>query len=164
MGYLANFIVYTLAMAGVMGISLLVFKKFALGGCKSSSGKCLKVLDTMPLGPRKTLYIVSAGSEKFLIAGDIDRTTFISKLGEKSEQVSLTPSQRGDINVGEVISTTPPVVKRGREGEGASSFQETMSQLNKKTRYADKSIIGIKSSQNTPYTSVMRSLAERIKE
>ncbi len=33
----------------------------------------------------------------------------------------------------------------------------------KKTRYADKSIIGIKSSQNAPYTSVMRSLAEKNK-
>ncbi len=133
MGYLANFIVYTLAMVGVMGLALFAFKKFALGGGKSSGSKNLRVLDTMTLSARKTLYIVSAGDEKFLIAGDVDRTTLISKLGE-TKQVQV------------------------------ADFKETMSQLNEKTRYADKSIIGIKSSQNTPYTSVMRSLAERIKE
>ncbi len=133
MGYLANFIVYTLAMVGVMGLALFAFKKFALGGGKSSGSKNLRVLDTMALSARKTLYIVSAGDEKFLIAGDVDRTTLISKLGE-TKQVQV------------------------------ADFKETMSQLNEKTRYADKSIIGIKSSQNTPYTSVMRSLAERIKE
>ncbi len=39
----------------------------------------------MTLSPRKTLYIVSAGDEKFLIAGDVDRTTLISKLGETKQ-------------------------------------------------------------------------------
>ena len=77
MGYLANFIVYTLAMVGVMGLALFAFKKFALGGGKSSGSKNLRVLDTMALSARKTLYIVSAGDEKFLIAGDVDRTTLI---------------------------------------------------------------------------------------
>ena len=67
MGYLANFIVYTLAMVGVMGLALFAFKKFALGGGKLNSSKCLKVIDAMTLSPRKTLYIVSAGDEKFLI-------------------------------------------------------------------------------------------------
>ena len=72
MGYLANFIVYTLAMVGVIVVALLVFKKTtAIGGTKSS--KYLKVIDAMSLGQRKTLYIVSAGREKFLIAGDVDK-------------------------------------------------------------------------------------------
>lgn len=137
MGYLANFIVYTLAMVGVMGVSLFAFKKFALNG-QGSVSKNLKVLDTMSLGPRKTLYIVSAGGEKFLIAGDTDRTTLISKLGEAAKQTC----------------ETAPV----------SDFKETLESLNAKTRYADKSIIGIKSSQKSPYTSVIKSLAERIKE
>ena len=82
MGYLANFIVYTLAMVGVIVVALLVFKNSTGAGCKSSS-KFLKVHDTLSLGPRKTLYIVSAGEEKFLIAGDVDKTTLISKLEVK---------------------------------------------------------------------------------
>ncbi|MCM1004544.1 MAG: flagellar biosynthetic protein FliO, partial [Candidatus Gastranaerophilales bacterium] len=91
MGYLANFIVYTLAMVGVMGLALFAFKKFAIGGVKSGNGKSLKVLDSMTLAPRKTLYIVSAGDEKFLIAGDVDRTTLISKLGEQKAVQTQSP-------------------------------------------------------------------------
>lgn len=146
MGYLANFIVYTLAMVGVMGLALITFKKFAIGGCKTSSSKNLRVLDSMTLAPRKSLYIVSAGDEKFLIASDADRTTLISKLGETKQACEQTSS------LGVRVEPT------------TSAFQETMSQLSEKTRYADRGKIGIKSSQNTPYTSVMRSLAERIKE
>ena len=77
MGYLTNFIVYTLAMVGVIVIALLVFKGTTGGGIKGGSNH-LKVLDTLSIGPRKTLYIISAGKEKFLIAGDVDKTSLIS--------------------------------------------------------------------------------------
>ena len=63
MGYLTNFIVYTLAMVGVIVIALLVFKGTTGGGIKGGS-KHLKVIDTLSIGPRKTLYIISAGKEK----------------------------------------------------------------------------------------------------
>ena len=81
MGYLTNFIVYMLAMVGLMMLALFVFKK-STGSVKKGQSKFLKVHDTLSLGPRKTLYIVSAGNEKFLIAGDVDKTSLISKLGE----------------------------------------------------------------------------------
>ena len=79
MGYLTNFIVYMLAMVGVMMLALFIFKN-ATGSVKKGQSKFLKVHDTLSLGPRKTLYIVSAGQEKFLIAGDVDKTSLISKL------------------------------------------------------------------------------------
>ena len=79
MGYLANFMVYTLAMVGVIVIALLIFKSATSQGIGNKS-KYLKILDTISLAPRKTLYIVSAGKEKFLIAGDVNNTTLISKL------------------------------------------------------------------------------------
>ena len=84
MGYLTNFIVYTLAMVGVIGIALMAFKMSSNTGSKSGS-KFLRVQDTLSIGPRKTLYIISAGNEKFLIAGDVDKTTLISKLESNSE-------------------------------------------------------------------------------
>ena len=77
MGYLANFMVYTLAMVGVIAIALLIFKG-ATSNVSKKSSKLLNVVDTMSLGPRKTLYIVSAGKEKFLIDGDVDKTLLIS--------------------------------------------------------------------------------------
>ena len=78
MGYLANFMVYTLAMIGVIAIALIVFKNAnSFGGAGKS--KHLKVIDTLSIAPRKTLYVVSTGREKFLIAGDVGNTTLISK-------------------------------------------------------------------------------------
>lgn len=142
MGYLANFMVYTLAMVGVIVIALLVFKGATGTGCKNSS-KFLKVHDTLTIGPRKTLYIVSAGDEKFLIAGDVDKTTLISKLGVKDNNVELATNTQNPIKT--------------------DSFCTTMEKLNKKTSYIDKKNLGISSTQEKPYDSVMKNLAERIK-
>ena len=135
MGYLTNFIVYTLAMVGVIVIALMVFKN-ATNSVVKGGTKYLKVHDTLSLGPRKTLYIVSAGQEKFLIAGDVDKTTLISKL-EKEE--------RQEIN--QVLTET---------------FKETMERA-PRNNYIDRKNLGIISMQNKPYDSVMKNLAERIK-
>lgn len=132
MGYLANFMVYTLAMIGVIAIALLVFKNSVSFGSGSKS-KSLKVLDTLSLAPRKTLYVVSTGNEKFLIAGDVGQTTLISKLNAENKV----------------------------EQSAAYSFKETMENL-PKSKYMDTSNIGIKASQTTPYTSVMRNLAVKM--
>lgn len=137
MGYLTNFIVYTLAMVGVIVLALFVFKSATSSGVKGGS-KYLKVHDTLSLGPRKTLYIVSAGEEKFLIAGDVDKTTLISKLGTN-----------GNIQIKDSIQT--------------ESFKETMANLPVRDSYMDKSVVGIYKTQNKPYDSVMKNLAERIR-
>ncbi len=145
MGYLANFMVYTLAMVGVIVVALLIFKNSTNIGCGKSS-KHLKIVDTLPLGQRKNLYIVTAGSEQFLIAGDTDRTTLISKLNSFEE---------------EKISA---VVSSECENYPTQSFKE-MIETPKKQSFMDKSSIGIKSSlihmQNN--NSVMKNLAERIR-
>ena len=145
MGYLANFIVYTFAMVGVIMFALFVFKQSTTNvGNKSS--KLLSVIDTMSLGPRKTLYIVSAGKEKFLIAGDVDKTSLISKL---EDNIST-----------QEISTSVIIEK---EDFPVKSFKETLNTLPKKSNYIDKSNLGIRSTQNKPYDSVMKNLAERIR-
>lgn len=137
MGYLANFMVYTLAMIGVIAIALLVFKNSSgFGGCAKS--KHLKVLDSLSLAPRKTLYVVSTGREKFLIAGDVSHTTLISKLSDSE--------QKDTVEIPSVVET---------------SFQETMASI-PKSKYMDRANLGIKSSQNSPYTSVMKNLASKM--
>ena len=138
MGYLTNFIVYTLAMVGIIMLAVFVFKTTTSVSTKGGS-KCLKVHDTLSLGPRKTLYIVSAGEEKFLIAGDVDKTSLISKL-ETTNKVSVQISQEAD------------TYKKEAEKEFL------------KPQYMDRGNIGIYKTQNKPYDSVMKNLAERIKE
>lgn len=137
MGYLANFIVYTLAMVGVIVVALLIFKNST--GCSvKNNGKFLKVIDTMNLAPRKTLYIVEAGDEKFLIAGDAEKTTLISKLEPQGTK-----------------SITVPETKE--------SFKETMQNIIPKASYADRSSLGIHSIQNKPYDSAIKNLAARMR-
>lgn len=137
MGYLANFIVYTLAMVGVIMLAVLIFKTSTTTGVKAKS-KFLKVHDTLSLGPRKTLYIVSAGDEKFLIAGDVDKTTLISKLESKKQ-------------VEENSNLT-------------DSFKDTMQELTAKVSYTDRNMLGIQRTEKKPYNSVMKNLAERIRQ
>lgn len=81
-GYLMSFSVYTLAMVGLIFFALFIFKKVSSGAAFGKKSGFLQVEETMSISPRKTLYIVKAGKEKFLIAGDIDKTTLISKLEE----------------------------------------------------------------------------------
>ena len=83
-GYFLNFIVYTAAMIGVICAAIFVYKKSTEGLGQTSKSKFLGVEDTISLAPRKTLYVVRAGKERFLVAGDVDKTTLISKLDENS--------------------------------------------------------------------------------
>lgn len=77
-GYLINFIVYTAAMVGVIFLAVLVYKKFSYNGVSHS--KFLNVEDCISLAPRKNLYVIRAGNERFLVASDAERTSLISKL------------------------------------------------------------------------------------
>lgn len=79
-GYLTNFIVYAFAMSGVLLTAVFVYKKFCAVSSGRSQGKTLKVKDSLVIAPRKTLYVVQVGAEEFLIAGDAERTTMLSKL------------------------------------------------------------------------------------
>ena len=79
-GYFFNFIVYTAAMIGVIFLAVFVYKKFSYNG--TSKSKFLNVEDCISLAPRKNLYIIRAGRERFLVASDAERTSLISKLDE----------------------------------------------------------------------------------
>ncbi len=111
-GYLANFAIYTMAMIGLIFFALMVYKKFSgFGEIRPSKSRMLGVEETISIAPRKTLYVVRAGNERFLIAGDVDKTTLISKLSDdvdavqeivkKSEQASTsvnTPQRREQVS------------------------------------------------------------------
>lgn len=79
--YIAHFAVYTMAMIGLIFFAIFVYKKFMNGGLGGKSSKTLSIEESMNINPRKSLLIVRAGNERFLIASDVDKTTLISKLG-----------------------------------------------------------------------------------
>lgn len=90
--YLINFSIYTLAMIGIIFGAVFVFKTFS-SKCFSKKSNMINVEDTMSLSPRKTLYVINANNERFLIAADVDRTALIAKLGTKSKEEELTPTR-----------------------------------------------------------------------
>lgn len=84
--YLINFAAYTLAMVGLICLCLLVYKKSFLDAGNKEKTDFLKIENALNISARKSLYVVKAGEEKFLIASDIDKTTFLAKLGEREAQ------------------------------------------------------------------------------
>lgn len=82
-GYIANFTVYTMAMLGLICFALVIYKKFLSGSSFKNKSQFLNIEESISLAPRKNLYVVRAGNERFLVASDVDRTSLISKLDEK---------------------------------------------------------------------------------
>ena len=79
-GYLVNFAVYTLAMVGFLALAIYVYKKTAYSTANTQNKEFLKVENTLRLSATKTVYVIKAGNEKFLIAGDTANTTMLAKL------------------------------------------------------------------------------------
>ena len=120
-GYFLNFIVYTAAMIGVIFLAVFVYKKmsFVSGG----NSKFLNVEDTMALAPRKNLYVVRAGNERFLIASDAERTSLISKLEDGQEFTA---------NLGEISSTVedlPVIVDFKKKKSTGKTAQEVLKNI-----------------------------------
>lgn len=87
-GYLAGFCVYTFAMIGIILVGFVVAKKCMYGNTSAKSkDKFLEVENSLVIEPKKTIYVLKAGNEKFLIASDMERTSFLTKLD--SSNVSI---------------------------------------------------------------------------
>ncbi len=84
--YFGQFIVYTIAMLGIIFAALFVYKKVTDGTGFGGRSDFLNIEDSISLSPRKSLYVIRAGHERFLVAADLDRTALISKLDDKKEQ------------------------------------------------------------------------------
>ena len=75
-----NFTVYTMAMLGMIFFAVFVYKKVMNGSIYKNGSKNLSIEERMSINPRKSLLIVKAGDERFLVASDMERTSLISKL------------------------------------------------------------------------------------
>jgi flagellar biogenesis protein FliO len=172
MGYLANFIVYTMAMVGVIVVALLIFKNATtVGGFQKS--KYLKLVDTMSLGQRKMLYIVSTGTENFLVAGDSDKTTLISKLDKleiRPESLQTAEPVQSRETFKETIDMLSKPCYMDKSGIRSTIIYNSLKQVHKsdiKTNGADNKKVcettTPQSSETKTYSSVMKSLAEKIR-
>ena len=108
--YITSFIVYTLAMVGLMIIGYVVYKKtFLTNPIRKNS--MLQIIDMLRLPDRKLLYVVKCKDEQFLIASSNDKVTLISKLDKgKNEQIEryLDETKGLDENEPEYINQIEP--------------------------------------------------------
>lgn len=117
--YLLNFIVYTTAMIGVIFVAVFVYKKFSYNSVSKS--QFLNVEDCISLAPRKNLYVVRAGKERFLVASDAERTTLISKLVQ-NEQVSQIQSEQIYNEQGQSSVDELPQIVSFKKAKGSSQI------------------------------------------
>ena len=88
--YLLNFIVYTAAMVGIIFLAVFVYKKFS---CSTSSrSKFLNVEECISLAPRKELYVVRAGNERFLVISKLDDNSSVPLKKENTCSVDELPT------------------------------------------------------------------------
>ncbi len=100
--YITAFIFYTLAMIGILIVGYIVYKKTILTSKKDNKG-LIKVIDSLPIGPKKTLLVVKIKNEKFLIASGVEHTTFLAKLDEddnkQNSKIIRQAMQNADKNI-----------------------------------------------------------------
>ena len=102
MGYMVNFIVYTIAMIGIILLAVFVYKKFSF--TTGSKSKFLNVEDCISVGPRKEIFVVRAGNERFLVASDVGRTSLISKLdGNSSYAPEIQNISENQVNENSIL-------------------------------------------------------------
>lgn len=129
MAYLSNFIVYFLAMIGIIILALYVYKQFNISGISTKRSNLLSIEDSLNINPRKTLYVVREGNERFLIAADLDRTTLISKLESKD-----TP-QQSRINTRNIREVDLSEANVSAQGSVAPMNKPIMKEIKKRLNF-----------------------------
>ena len=88
---LGPFVTYIFAMVGFIVALLFVYKKAMYSPTNVKNREYLKVENALRLSPTKNIFIIKAGSERFLIAGDNANTTLLAKLDKDNlnEEISI---------------------------------------------------------------------------
>ena len=87
--YLIKFIFYTAGVIGFLLIAYIIAKNCLNGSTLALKKKIsnLEIEETLGISPRKTLHIVRAFDEKFLIASDANSTTLLARLNSEGNVI-----------------------------------------------------------------------------
>lgn len=88
-GHLLGFVVYTLAMMGIIFLAYLTARKFLSPTGSTGKNNFLKVESFLSIEPRKTIYVVKAGAERFLVSSGADGCRFMTKLEKTNIPVRI---------------------------------------------------------------------------
>lgn len=149
--YIAAFIFYTLAMIGILMIGFIVYKKIGINSLTNNNKGLIKILDTYPIGAKKSLMVIKIKDECFLIASGVEHTTFLAKLGENSFIPSISPreienivkeninkSQKNEITINDVKNNDNQFLDKANK---TAQIQDMINELNKQTMQASKKAV-----------------------
>ena len=123
-GYFVQFVAYTMAMVGFLSICLITYKKLCQQPLSKNSTDCLCIENALRINPRKQIYVVRAGKERFLVASDAETTTMLAKLENeednvkeeiKAKQTTTTKNTKGIYQISGMEKEEYPVLKRINE-------------------------------------------------
>jgi flagellar biosynthetic protein FliO len=80
-GFVGKF-VSMLALVAVIGLAGWFFVKKMNGTWIAGKGRYLSILETMPLGPRRSVYLIQAGKKQLLIGSSPEGLRLLSDMGE----------------------------------------------------------------------------------
>jgi len=164
-GYVMNFAVYTMAMIGLIFFALMVYKKCAIGGTiKNSHTKMLNIEETITIAPRKTLYIVRAGSERFLIAGDVDKTTLISKLDKNNVPVKAASSKTHNAKNPEGTNSANATITKPEEKQTETITDELEKLYQKRNSSIDDLPVIVDFQKKAQEKNVLHNMLKKINE
>lgn len=92
--YLIHFTAYTFAMIGFLVMVVFIYKKTMYSQAVVKNKNLLSVENALRLSATKTIYVIKAGNEKFLIAGDSANTTMLAKLQDYDCTISSNSSDK----------------------------------------------------------------------
>ena len=124
--YLIKFIFYTAGVIGFLLIAYIVAKNSLSGSnvFKKKTGN-LEIEETLAISPRKTLHIVKAFDEKFLIASDQNSTTLLAKLNAEGEITEETKQE-----FSEYLEEKPMKQQEIKSSKKSSVIQSMLEKLN----------------------------------
>ena len=114
--YLISFIVYSMAMVGFLVLCVMIYKRTMPNNRCAKNNQELEIENALNLSQRKTLYVIKAGNEKFLIAADAERTSFLAKLDaettkqttqEKIDRIVTIPVEQDFLNNSAIKNAKP---------------------------------------------------------
>ncbi|MBQ2644651.1 flagellar biosynthetic protein FliO [bacterium] len=103
-GYFIQFMAYTMAMVGFLSICMITYKKLCIQSQTGKNSDCLCIENVLKINPKKQIYVVRAGKERFLVASDAETTTMLAKLDNYSENTKQTEEIKEKIDIKNAIS------------------------------------------------------------
>lgn len=105
--HLTGFFVYMLAMMGLIFVAFIVVKKTISLTTNNIKNGFLSIEGSLSLEPRKSIYLIKAGSERFLVSSDMNDVKFLTRLSDENIPPLVEETDNNEIKEGQKLKDFP---------------------------------------------------------